>query len=89
MFGTFEPEVAPVSYGLINNIGTYNPIRIAFTEWHSLLRDTVRARSLVRVKQLWTNPPGWKPGLDNHYSVSATAAAGSAETTADVELARR
>ena len=26
LFGTFEPEVVPVRYGLINNINTFNPL---------------------------------------------------------------
>ncbi len=41
MFGTFvaEREDDPPKYGLINNISTYNPIRIAFHEWAAMFRD--------------------------------------------------
>lgn len=59
LFGTFEPEVAPVRYGLIKNIDTYNPLKIAFTEWGKLFQDTVRATSIASVKRLWTAPADW------------------------------
>ena len=36
LFGTFEPEVEKPVYGLINNIDTYNPFKIAFLEWYHL-----------------------------------------------------
>jgi alkylglycerol monooxygenase len=61
MFGSFEEERAPVQYGLINNIDTYNPLRIAFEEWIALFRDMARADSARQAWQRWINPPGWKP----------------------------
>jgi sterol desaturase/sphingolipid hydroxylase (fatty acid hydroxylase superfamily) len=70
LFGTFQPEVAPVRYGLINNINTYNPIRIGFEEWYKLFRDSVKANSIREARELWANPPGWKPGRDPNYSVA-------------------
>ena len=42
LFGTFEPEVAPVRYGLITNIDTYNPLRIAFAEWCAYSKSLFR-----------------------------------------------
>jgi sterol desaturase/sphingolipid hydroxylase (fatty acid hydroxylase superfamily) len=57
LFGTFEPEVARVRYGLLTNIHTYNPLRIAFGEWLQLFRDSVAARSVTRLGQLWLRPP--------------------------------
>jgi alkylglycerol monooxygenase len=65
LFGTFEPEVAPVKYGLINNINTYHPLKIGFTEWFKLLRDSAKAGSIGLIGQLWTKPPGWKPEQDD------------------------
>jgi sterol desaturase/sphingolipid hydroxylase (fatty acid hydroxylase superfamily) len=56
-FGTFEPEVAPVRYGLTNNINTYNPLKIAFGEWHKLLRDTAHTKSIASARRLWAAPP--------------------------------
>jgi alkylglycerol monooxygenase len=72
MFGTFEPEIAPVRYGLINNIHTYNPLKIAFTEWYNLLQDTVNAGSIKRVREIWTKPPGWKPKQTEVGGIAAT-----------------
>jgi sterol desaturase/sphingolipid hydroxylase (fatty acid hydroxylase superfamily) len=52
LFGTFEPEdpAQPPRYGLTRNIGTYNPVRIAFHEWADMWRDIRSA-------------PGWKNKL--------------------------
>ena len=56
LFGTFEPEAAPVQYGLTKNIGTYNPLRIAFTEWVALFRDSLGSTSLRGFWKLWLLP---------------------------------
>ena len=47
LFGTFTPEVdaEPVRYGLVKNIRTYNPLRIAFHEWIAIAQDVRHARS--------------------------------------------
>jgi sterol desaturase/sphingolipid hydroxylase (fatty acid hydroxylase superfamily) len=42
LFGTFEPEGERVRYGLTKNIGSFNPLRIAFAEFSRMARD-VRA----------------------------------------------
>lgn len=60
LFGTFVEEKAPVRYGLINNINTYNPFRIAFHEWFSLIASSAKAGSIVSALKLWLHPPGWK-----------------------------
>jgi hypothetical protein len=61
LFGTFAEETAPVRYGLINNINTFNPLRIAFAEWLKLFRDSAGSNSLQTVGRLWSKPPGWDP----------------------------
>ena len=61
MFGTFEPERAPVVYGLTTNIHTYNPARIAFHEFAALGRDVRRARSARDALGYVLRPPGWSP----------------------------
>ena len=63
LFGTFEPEAAPVRYGLLTNINTYNPLRIAFAEWVRLGKDSLRARSFTQLGQLWLRPPRSQPVL--------------------------
>jgi sterol desaturase/sphingolipid hydroxylase (fatty acid hydroxylase superfamily) len=61
LFGTFEPERAPVRYGLTKNIDTFAPFRIAFHEWAAMARQAWRARALRdALGYLWA-PPGWSP----------------------------
>ena len=47
LFGTFaeECEQEPPRYGIVKNIDTFNPVRIAFHEWTSIARDLIAARS--------------------------------------------
>lgn len=61
LFGTFEPEVEKPVYGLVKNIETYNPIKIAFLEWVNMFRDFSFSKTsfLNKVKYL-IKPPGWK-----------------------------
>lgn len=64
LFGTYVPEQAdidPPRYGIITNLGTFNPFKIAFSEWVSIIRDVAGARN---GRQLWgylMGPPGWSP----------------------------
>ncbi len=39
LFGTFEPERERPVYGLVTNIDTHNPLRIATHEWASIWQD--------------------------------------------------
>jgi sterol desaturase/sphingolipid hydroxylase (fatty acid hydroxylase superfamily) len=61
LFGTFEPEVEKPVYGLVKNIETYNPVKIAFLEWVNMFRDFSFSKTsfLNKVKYL-IKPPGWK-----------------------------
>jgi len=61
LFGTFEPERAPVRYGLTKNITSFDPFRIAFHEWAAMLREAARARSLRDALGHLLAPPGWSP----------------------------
>lgn len=61
LFGTFEPEVEQPVYGLVKNINTYNPIKIAFLEWYTMLLDVFTSKtSLFKRLSYFTKPPGWK-----------------------------
>lgn len=56
-FGTFEPEVAPVRYGLTKNIRSYNPFWIAFHELFAIARDVSKARTLrAKLHRIFGNP---------------------------------
>jgi sterol desaturase/sphingolipid hydroxylase (fatty acid hydroxylase superfamily) len=61
LFGTFEPERAPVRYGLTKDIDTFAPFRIAFHEWAAMGRQAWRARSLREALGYLLLPPGWSP----------------------------
>ncbi len=62
MFGTFVPEDAadPPRYGLVTQIGTFHPIKVAFHEWMAIGRDLSRCRSVREVAGTVWGPPGWK-----------------------------
>lgn len=51
MFGTFvaEDEKDPCRYGLITQVKSNNPFKIAFHEWVKVLRDLRQARSIKDV----------------------------------------
>jgi sterol desaturase/sphingolipid hydroxylase (fatty acid hydroxylase superfamily) len=62
IFGSFEAErdeEAP-RYGIIKNISTYNPLRIAFHEWAAMGRDVAAARSVREAVGVVFGPPGWR-----------------------------
>ena len=63
LFGTFvaEDDGERPRYGIIKNLGTFNPVRIAFHEWIGIAKDVVKARSLREVLGYAFGPPGWSP----------------------------
>ncbi len=63
MFGTFVPEDDRETprYGIIKNLGTFNPLLIAFHEWLGIAKDVLGARSLKEVSGYLFGPPGWSP----------------------------
>jgi len=58
LFGTFEPEVERVRYGLVHNVSTFNPVRIAFHEFAAMLRDLRAAKSWRAVWIAVAREPG-------------------------------
>jgi sterol desaturase/sphingolipid hydroxylase (fatty acid hydroxylase superfamily) len=62
MFGTFVPERGEekVEYGLVRNLGTFNPLRVAFHEWIGLFRDVFQRGISLRARLMYAfAPPGW------------------------------
>lgn len=62
IFGTFQPELKDekVVYGLVKNINTFNPIKIAFVEWFYLLKDAFTGNKSIKNRLLYfLKPPGW------------------------------
>ena len=60
LFGTFAQEVDedPPRYGIVKNIDTFNPFRIAFHEWIAMARDLTSAQSVREAAGLVLGPPG-------------------------------
>lgn len=62
MFGTFVeelPEDMP-RYGIVRNIGTFNPLRVAFHEWAGMLKDVFAPGLTLRQRLMYmAAPPGW------------------------------
>ena len=63
MFGTFvaEDDAERPRYGIVKNLGAFNPFVIAFNEWIGIFRDLRSARSLREVIGYTLGPPGWSP----------------------------
>jgi hypothetical protein len=61
LFGTFEPEGVRPDYGLTKNIETFNPLRIAFHEWRTMLLQAWNAPSFGAALRYLFAPPGWSP----------------------------
>ena len=61
LFGTFEPVIEKPVYGLVKNIETYNPIKVAFIEWYAMFRDFFTSKTSLKNKfKYFIKPPGWK-----------------------------
>jgi len=81
LFGTYarERDGAPRTYGLVRQIDTLNPVKIAFAEWVALFRDLRAARSLREALGLAFGPPGWKPDGSGRTTRAMRRAAGIPE----------
>lgn len=62
LFGTFAEERAgaPRTYGLLHQVDTLNPVKVAFAEWVVMIGDLRRAKSLREAAGHLFGPPGWR-----------------------------
>jgi len=61
LFGTYEPEKEKPIYGLTENIGSFNPLFVAFHEWIELFKDVFTSKTSLSKRLLYfIKPPGWK-----------------------------
>lgn len=61
MFGSFQAEEETPTYGLVKNIHTYNPIKVAYIEWWNILKDIYKVGSIKNAIHIMFKPPGWSP----------------------------
>ncbi|GAB3885167.1 sterol desaturase family protein [Spirosoma agri] len=59
LFGTFAHERDRPTYGLTANVGSHNPVRIAFHEWLAIGQDVRKAGSIKQALGYMFGPPGW------------------------------
>lgn len=78
LFGSFvaEDESDPCRYGIVKNIGTFNPWRIALHEWVALARDVAGARS-------------WRQRLVLAFGLPGRCFDGSRQTTDEIRATWR
>jgi sterol desaturase/sphingolipid hydroxylase (fatty acid hydroxylase superfamily) len=72
LFGTFEPESEPVTYGLTKNVGSFNLFWVQLHEYVAMLRDCRRAGS-------WRDRLWWTFASPAAVSQQRTTSAMSAE----------
>lgn len=72
LFGTFvaEDDKEQIHYGIISQLGTFNPLRVAFHEWIGMFRDVRNAKSFREVLGYTFGPPGWSPDGSRKTSAS-------------------
>jgi sterol desaturase/sphingolipid hydroxylase (fatty acid hydroxylase superfamily) len=61
LFGSFQKEEETPNYGLVKNINTYNPIKIAYGEWYHILKDVIHSKSISQAFGHIFKPPAWSP----------------------------
>jgi hypothetical protein len=78
LFGTYceEKDGVPRTYGLVRQINTLNPVKIAFAEWVAMIRDLRKARTLREAAGYLFGPPGWKPNGTGMTTAAIRKAAG-------------
>jgi sterol desaturase/sphingolipid hydroxylase (fatty acid hydroxylase superfamily) len=72
LFGTLVPEVKgeTIRYGIVSQLGTFNPFRVAFHEWAGIFRDLAKAKSFGEALGYMFGPPGWSPDGSRKTSAS-------------------
>ncbi len=69
-----EDKNEKIHYGIISQLGTFNPFRVAFHEWAGIFRDVSNAKSLREAMGFVFGPPGWSPDGSRKTSASIKAA---------------
>lgn len=59
LFGSFTGERAPVRYGVLHPVRSFNPFFVGFHIWRDILRDLVKAKNWGARLAMMFAPPGW------------------------------
>jgi hypothetical protein len=76
MFGTFVPEADEdrPRYGIVRNIGTFNPVKVAFHEYVGIFKDVATPGLTLRQRLGYLfMPPGWSHDGSRQTSESLKA----------------
>ncbi len=75
LFGTFvaENDEEKPHYGIVSQLGTFNPFRVAFHEWLGIWRDVTSAKKFGHVFGYAFGSPGWSPDGSRKTSASIKA----------------
>ena len=61
LFGTFADEKSKVVYGIVDNVKTFNPLKITFQFWITMLKDYKNAKTFKDKVLCFIGKPEWKP----------------------------
>lgn len=64
MFGTFEPEVEEVVYGITEQPKSWNPFWLNIEHWVKVFDEAVQIKGVKNKWKVVFGLPGWKPGID-------------------------
>jgi len=75
IFGSFVPEdkTERPRYGIVKNLGTFNPVKVAFHEFVGIGKDLAKSQSPREVIGYIFAPPGWSPDGSRETSDSIKA----------------
>ncbi|MGL6014250.1 MAG: sterol desaturase family protein, partial [Shewanella oncorhynchi] len=58
LFGTFEPEVETVIYGITKPVNSFNPFKVTFSEWRDMFAEvTATGLSVKQRLRILFAPP--------------------------------
>jgi sterol desaturase/sphingolipid hydroxylase (fatty acid hydroxylase superfamily) len=89
-FGSFvaERREEPPDYGLVHNLGSFNPLRIALHEYVGIARDVLRPGLTLRDRLgYFFGPPGWSHD-GRHRTTESLRAAEAARLTQATSTSR-
>ena len=79
LFGTYERENVPVSYGLRTPINSANPWQVHFCELFRLIVDLKTATNWRTAIGYLLRPPGWQPAGSANVSLQTASGVSKAE----------